>query len=134
MIFGLRGIFTFANFSMLNNYFPKRFHFFDFSMSIMSISMKITTFLRFLVFLYGMSSPLTEKEHFWKNAPERQNARCTWETLDVHAKSGPHIGPHVHCVHFLMSGASSYPTLTTELFIFINSLCKCVCIWRTFNI
>src|SRR5271156_2915309 len=120
-------------------------------MSIMSISIKITTFLRFLVFLYGMSSPQAGKmnilqkrpgapkrsmymRHFCENAPERQNTRCTWETLDVHAKSGPHIGPHVQCVHFPMSGASSYPTLTTELFIFINSLCKCVCIWRTFNI
>src|SRR5271156_2067945 len=26
-----RGVFTFTNFSMLNNYFPRRFHFFDFS-------------------------------------------------------------------------------------------------------
>src|SRR5271156_1344854 len=54
MIFGLRGIFTFANFSMLNNYFRGVFTFFTFPMSIMPISMKITTFLRFLVFLHGV--------------------------------------------------------------------------------
>src|SRR5271156_6241572 len=81
-------------------------------MSIMSISIKITTFLRFLVFLYGMSSPQTEKEHlekrpgapkrsmyFCENAPERQNARCTWETRASYRASCSIIGPHVQCVH-----------------------------------
>src|SRR5271156_4548524 len=109
-------------------------------MSIMSISIKITTFLRFLVFLYGMSSPQTEKEHlekrpgapkrsmyFCENAPERQNARCTWETLQISGLMFTHIGPHVHCVqcvHFLMSGASSYPTLTTDVAMGMTSSSK----------
>src|SRR5271156_2230600 len=66
----------------------------------MSISIKITTFLRFLVFLYELA-PGRKNEHL-QNAPERQNARCTFaktprsaKTLDVLGKRGPHIGPHV---------------------------------------
>src|SRR5271156_4119106 len=99
----------------------------------MSISIKITTFLRFLVFLYELA-PGRKNEHL-QNAPERQNARCTFaktprsaKTLDVLGKRGPHIGPHVqlsglmfNCVQLCtsvfnstLSGASSYPTPTTH--------------------
>src|SRR5271156_6471773 len=84
----------------------------------MSISIKITTFLRFLVFLYELA-PGRKNEHL-QNASERQNARCTFaktprsaKTLDVLGKCGPHVqlsGLMFNCVQ-LRSSCSLFSCL-----------------------
>src|SRR5271156_1176574 len=99
MIFGFRGIFTFANFSMLNNYFPRRFHFFDFfHVHNVYFNQNNHIFTIFGLFVWyelapGRKMNILQKRpgapkrsmYFCENAPERQNARCTWETLQIRA-------------------------------------------------